>query len=107
MKKLIDGFPIYVPHNRLILISDTNKKVFDINIFSKLILDVPDRPINSSGFSINYDKGDKYIFIIGGFIKSKALKTCFKLNIFTYEYTKIADLNEGRFRPGTFITKGR
>ena len=35
LKMLLDGFPVYVPHHRLILISDMKKNVIDINLHSK------------------------------------------------------------------------
>jgi hypothetical protein len=93
LKKLIDGFPMYVPHNRLILISDINKKVFEIKLYSKKITNMPDRPSKSSGFSLQYDRGDRFIYFTGGFEKQKALKSCYKMNIFTLKYTTLSDLN--------------
>ena len=68
VKELLDGFPMAVPHNRLIVISDMKKDVIDINLSSKTITEVKQRKQNSSGFSLIYDCGDKYIYLIGGFI---------------------------------------
>ena len=107
MSKLIDGVPVYVPHDRLIVMSDCNVGTRQVELNYQRITDVADRPINSSAFSICYDLPNRYIYLIGGTVKREPIAQCYKLDVFTFEWIKMPDLNEARYRTSTFITQDK
>ena len=57
LNKLIDGVPIYVPHNRLIIVSDCSTDTLEVDLNTKMTKLVSKKQINNNHFSVYYKLG--------------------------------------------------
>ena len=113
-KSLKYGRTIYVPYNRVIVISgnDTDSSnqspvtdVFQFHLLSKKIEKLQPLSIGRTSFATHYDFEDRFIYVIGGCDKNDVMiKDCEKFDVFNNKWIPMPSMNQARGNPGTCIS---
>lgn len=116
-KQLKYGRTIYVPYDRVIVISgnDVQKSnttpvtdVFQFHLGTSEVEKLPPISQGRTSFAAHYDFLDKFIYIIGGCNeKDTMISACEKFDIFNHKWHSMPEMNKPRGNPGTFITNDR
>lgn len=119
-KSLKYGRTIYVPYNRVIVISgnvnDNNsqsniKPVTDVFQFHLLTNQIENlQPISKgrTSFAAHYEFEDRFIYVIGGCNENdEMMRDCEKFDILNNKWVPLPSMNEERGNPGTFISQDK
>lgn len=117
-KQLKFGRTIYIPYNKLLVISGDNvddkhksgpvNDTFVFDLSSQTVERMPDIGVARTSFAAHYDFGDRYVYVIGGSNNQDRMVTdCEKFDVLNQKWIKMPSLNCERGNPGTFISADR
>tara|TARA_B110000285_G_C15055664_1_gene579421 strand:- start:784 stop:1134 length:351 start_codon:yes stop_codon:yes gene_type:complete len=107
------GRTVYVPYNRVVVISGSEggqcvRDVFQFNLIDNRIEKLPPISKGRKSFTAHYDFGDRYIYVLGGCDDTETIvKDCEKFDILNNKWVAMPPLNFERGNPGTFITEDK
>ena len=107
------GRTIYVPYNRVIVISGSDggkcvNDVFQFNLINNQIQKLAHISKARKSFTAHYDFGDKYIYVLGGSDDNgNMVKDCEKYDVYNNKWIPMPQFNFERGNPGTFITEDK
>jgi len=116
MKDLKFGRTIYVPYNRLIIISGRNNgketnlvnDVFQFNLLNKEVSKLASIRIPRVSFAAHYDFNDKFIYVIGGSShQGEMIRECEKYHVFEDKWIEMPQMKERRANPGTVVSNDK
>ena len=109
------GRTIYIPYNRLLVISGATadekipvRDVFEFDLVSKRVERKQNIIVGRTSFAAHYTFGDRYLYAIGGCnAKETMIADCERYDLFRHKWTRMPSMNEPRGNPGTLLTKDK
>jgi len=116
-KQLKFGRTIYIPYNKVIVISGSDidapqagpvRDVFQFHLTTMTVEKLPPISTGRTSFAAHYDFEDKFIYVLGGTNKSELMiKDCEKYDVYNQRWHPMPAMNFERGNPGSYVSSDR